>query len=252
MTKNVVRPGRHHSLRPVVPHVLTGVRVALGAAAVVATLDGRFHLAATLITMGAVTDGFDGFLARRLDVASSFGAMFDTFTDYLCFIVAPWILARALVASDGSIIREALIGLPLLTGAWRSARNSLLIVARDREVRELPGLATVFFAFLPVAVVFLDSGAVVGRGLPTVLIFSAVVLSLLMVTPVPYPKLTKFRGASAPILVLLAVMPFFGTRILAGVMIVVGLLYVSSAHLFVRRRPFISAGDPNGPRLTRE
>lgn len=237
MTKHVTRHERHHPLRVVVPHALTGARVVLGAAAVVTTLDGRFHTAATLITLGAVTDGLDGFLARRLKVSSAFGAMFDTFTDYLCFIIAPWALARALVAADGGVIREALIGLPLLTGALRSARNSLLIVTQDREVCELPGLATVFFAFLPVAVVFLDYGAAAGRRFSSVLIFAVVIFSLLMVTSVPYPKLTKFRGASAPILFLLAVMPFFVTRVLAGVMIVVGLAYVSLAHLFVRRRP---------------
>ena len=75
--------------------MLTGSRVALGAAATVAALDGRFHTAAALITLGAATDILDGLLARRLGVASAFGALFDTFSDYLCFVVAPWTLTRA-------------------------------------------------------------------------------------------------------------------------------------------------------------
>jgi CDP-diacylglycerol--serine O-phosphatidyltransferase len=224
--------------------VLTGARVALGGAAIITALDGRLYPAAALITAGAVTDVLDGSLARRLGVASAFGALFDTFSDYLCFIVAPWLLTRALVAADGGVAHEALAGLPLLTGALRYARNSLLIVARGEEVRELPGLATVFFAFLPVAAVFLDARAHVGGpALSGILTFFVVTFSLLMVAPVRYPKLSKVRGMSAAVSVPLVLMPFFGTRVLAGVMLVGGLLYVAFAHLLVRGGGPV-AGDP--------
>lgn len=239
MLEDSTREGRRRQFRALVPHALTGARVVLGAGAVITAHGGQFHTAATLITLGAVTDGFDGFLARRLNVSSSFGALFDTFTDYLCFIVAPWALARALVVPDANPTNDVLLGLPLLTGAIRSARNSLLIVGqKQREVRELPGLATVFFAFLPVAAVFLGAPPLLdARSLSTVLIVSILIFSLLMVTSIPYPKLSKFGGLSAPIFLLLAVMPFYGTRILAGVMVVVGLAYVLLAHRLVRRPP---------------
>lgn len=226
--------------------MLTGSRVALGAAATVAALDGRFHTAAALITLGAATDVLDGALARRLDSATAFGALFDTFSDYLCFVVAPWVLTRALAAAGGSVAHEALVGLPLLTGAVRYARNSLLIVEAGREVRELPGLATVFFAFLPVAAVFLDARALVGgASLSTILTFFVVTFSLLMVAPVRYPKLARARWAPAAVLVLLVVMPFFGTRALAAVLVVAGLLYVAVAHLFAREMAPDAAGVPD-------
>jgi len=224
-------------LRKAVPQVLTGSRVVFGAAAVITSLDGQFYLAAALITLGAVTDGFDGLLARRLNVSSAFGALFDCFTDYLCFVVAPWILMRGIVDLGGNIVQEAVIGLPLLTGAIRSAPNSLFIVAQSKEVHELPGLATVFFAFLPVTTLFLEARSLVGeRQLTIVLTSFVVIFSLLMLSPVRYPKLTKFRGASAPLLVLLTLMPFLGTRVLAGVMLTLGLMYVALAHLLVRSK----------------
>ena len=235
--EKVTRRGRLYRPRVIAPQVVTGSRVVFGAAAAVTAADGRLHTAAALITLGAVTDVLDGLLARRLGVASAFGALFDTFTDYLCFVVAPWALTRALVGGGGGWMQESLLGLPLLTGALRYARNSLLIVARDGEVRELPGLATVFYAFLPVAAVFLEAPALVGGPrLAAALTFLVVAFSLLMVTPVRYPKLNNFRGLSAPVLVLLVVMPFAGTRILAGMMFVAGLLYVGLAPLFTRRR----------------
>ena len=181
---------RLRGLRAAAPQVLTAARVMLGAAAVDKASGGEPRTAAALITLGAATDILDGFLARRLGVASEFGALFDTFTDYLCFVVAPWALTRALVGVDAGVAHEALLALPLLTAALRYARNSLLIVTQRGEVRELPGLATVFFAFLPVAAVFLDARALVGASaLSAALTFFVVAFSLLMVAPVRYPKL---------------------------------------------------------------
>lgn len=236
MSEDAERDGRRRRLRAAAPQVVTGARVALGAAAVVATSEGLLYTAAALITFGAATDVLDGLLARRLNVASAFGALFDTFSDYLCFVVAPWALTRALVGACGAVWQEALVGLPLLTGAIRYARNSLLIVGRAQEVRELPGLATVFFAFLPVAAVFLDARALVGaRSLSALLTFLVVLFSLLMVASVRYPKLTRPRWVPAALLVPLVSMPFFGTRVLAGVMVVAGLLYVGLAHMAGRR-----------------
>ena len=242
MVDDATGRGWRYRIRAAVPQVLTGSRVVFGAAAVITALDGRLYAAAALITFGAVTDVLDGLLARRLGVASAFGALFDTFTDYFCFVVAPWALTRAVVGADGGLIRETLIGLPLLTGALRYARNSLLIVTRAEEVRELPGLATVFFAFLPVAAVFLDAAALVGESrLSALMTFLVVTFSLLMVTSLRYPKLNSFRRLSTPVLLSLVAMPFLGTRPLAGVMLVAGLLYVAFAHLLTRRRPRAAA-----------
>jgi CDP-diacylglycerol--serine O-phosphatidyltransferase len=221
-----------------VPQMLTVSRVALGAASIITTLDGRIYLTAVLITLGAVTDVLDGIAARRLGVASDTGALFDTFTDYLCFVVAPWFLTRVLVASDGSVFHELLIGSPLVMGAIRYARISLLIVNQSQEIRQLPGLATVFFAFLPVVAVFLDAPMVINLPLfSAVLTFFVVIFSLLMIAPVRYPKLARFRGITAAVTFLLIVMPFLGTRILASIMLVFGLLYVALAHKLTREQP---------------
>jgi len=225
-----------HWLRLAVPQVLTGARVVLGAAAIVSIPRGQYYLAAVLITFGAVTDVLDGFVARRLGTASAFGALFDTFTDYLCFVVAPWALTRVLVGADGNIWLDVLVGLPLLTGAIRYARNSLIIATQKDEFRELPGLATVFFAFLSVATVFLDAKAFIGETLLSrFLTFLVVVFSVLMVTSVRYPKITNFRAMTVPFTVLLVAMPFFGTRILALVMVILGLLYVGFGPLLLKK-----------------
>jgi phosphatidylserine synthase len=225
-------------MRAVVPNVLTAARIPLGAAAVVAATEDRLVLAATLITIGGVTDGIDGWAARRLGVSGPFGALFDCFCDYLCFVVAPWMLTRTLLAAETSSPLDALLMLPLLTAAVRYARNGLIVSTRAVEIRELPGLGTVFFAFLSVAAVFLDrpqwlNGPQFAWGMTTLV----VLFSVLMIAPITYPKLTAFRGASPVVIVLLACMPFVATEFLAAVMLVVGLLYAIAAPFLVRRGP---------------
>jgi len=224
-------------MRVLVPHALTAARIPLGAGAIIAAGDDRLVLAATLITVCAVSDGLDGWAARVLRVSSPFGALFDYFCDYLCFVIAPWMLTRMLLASDPSLIREAFLVLPLLTSALRYAQNGLTVSSREDEIRVLPGLGTVFFAFLSVTAVFLDARrSVDGQQFAWMMTAIVVLFSLLMVAPIEYPKLTAYRGASPVVLVLLACMPFVATRFLAAVMLVTGLLYAVAAPLLLRKR----------------
>ena len=215
-------------------HAVTAGRLALGAAAATAALDARLTTAATLITICAVLDGVDGKLARRLSASSPFGALFDYFCDYLCFVVAPWLLTRMLVGADGDIV-DAVLTLPLVTGAARYARSGVIVATQDREARELPGLATMFFAFVSVLAVYLDlPRAVTPPTATAIVVVLSLTMAVLMVVPVRYPKLTAFRGVSPTVLVLLGVMPIVGTRVIAWMAVVIGLAYVVAGPWLVR------------------
>ena len=220
---------------PGLPHLLTASRVVLGAVALNAALDGDFTRAAAFITASAVVDGLDGKLARWLNASSPFGGLFDYFCDYLCFLVAPWALTRGLLGPDRAPIADAVLMLPLVTGAIRYARNSLLVTSQREEVRQLPGLGTVFFAFVSVLAVFLDAPLRLSPDqLEVTLLTMTAVLSLLMVAPVEYPKLTNFRGASPAVLVLLTAMPIVGTTAIALAALVIGWSYVVLGPLLTR------------------
>jgi CDP-diacylglycerol--serine O-phosphatidyltransferase len=218
-------------------NAVTMVRVPLGAAALIASLGGNLTAAATLITICAVLDGVDGKVARWLSAATPFGALFDYFCDYLCFVVAPWALTRALVDAGGGLV-DALLVVPLVTGAARYARSGVIVAGRNPrgdEVRDLPGLATMFFAFVGVVAVFLDVRSVLApQAAVTAVVVMAVAMSLLMVAPVRYPKLTAFPGVSPTVLVLLAAMPVVGTQMIAAAALVIGLAYVVAGPLLVR------------------
>jgi CDP-diacylglycerol--serine O-phosphatidyltransferase len=220
---------------PGLPHVLTASRVVMGAIALDAALDGQFPRAAAFITASAVVDGLDGKVARWMKASSPFGGVFDYFCDYLCFLVAPWALTRGLLGPERAAVADAVLVLPLLTGAIRYARNSLLVTSQRDEVVQLPGLGTVFFAFVGVLAVFLDAPARLSPDqLEVVLLTMTTVLSLLMVAPLEYPKLTNFRGASPAVLVLLAAMPLLGTTVIALAALVIGWSYVVLGPLWAR------------------
>jgi len=206
-----------------IPQLLTAARVILAGWALSAAIAGQLHLAASLITFGAVTDGLDGIAARKLRSATEFGALFDYFADYLCYIVAPWVLSSSLLPEGSSPLAALALGTPLLAGAVRYARNGLLLRTEDFEQLGFPGLGTVFYAFVVVAWVFLDLGR---NRADTALILSVPVLCVLMVTPVRYPKLVASKLVFFPVLLGLLLMPFVLTRYLATLTLVLVGAYV--------------------------
>lgn len=221
-------------IRELLPHTMTASRAVLGAAAIVAALDGQLRAAATLIAVSALADGLDGHVARWLGAATPFGALFDYFCDYLTLVVAPWTLGRMLLG-DLTAMQEIGLGLPLLTAAIRYARNGETVVLMH-PAPDLPGVGTVFSAFVSVVAVFLDAHSYMSsRTLGILVPTSVAVLAILMLAPVHYPKLTRFRGWSPTVLVLLAVMPFAGTTVLAAVAILLGVLYIIVGPFLARR-----------------
>jgi phosphatidylserine synthase len=115
------------------------------------------------------------------------------------------------------------LGLPLLAGAVRYSRNGLLLRSEDFAQVGFPGLGTVFYAFLVVAWVFLGWA---GERSTVSLALAVPILSVLMVTPVRYPKLVTSRCVFFPILLGLLLMPFALTKYLAALCLVLVSAYV--------------------------
>jgi CDP-diacylglycerol--serine O-phosphatidyltransferase len=217
-----------------VPQAVTASRVVLGAIALLAAIAGRDALSATLITLGAVTDMVDGPLARALGVRSDFGARFDSFADYLCYVVAPVVLSRSILAAPEPVLSTILVTLPLLAGAARYSRN-LGQRSETFAVAGIPGLATVFYAFLIVGFEFARPDSLLGPRPAAVVLGAAVVFaSTMMVAPVRYPKVTARKAVLAAVAIALVLMPFVFTRPLAACMLVLGTIY---AFVPLARRP---------------
>ncbi len=201
----------------------TATRIGLAAGAVLAAQSGRLDVAATLITLGIVTDGCDGVLARRFKAESEFGGLFDYFADYLCYIIAPWLLTCALLAPLAGLTM-VVCAVPLLTAAIRYSRNGNLLRAESFEQLGFPGLLTVFYSLFVVCLVFLH---VPPAGLTRIGILIVVAgFSCMMVAPVRYPKLTRFKSVFGIVYISLTVMPFLFTRPLAAIVLALVFAYV--------------------------
>lgn len=95
-----------------IPNILTMLRVALIPVLVVLAYlpyDWRFLVAAGVFLLAAITDWFDGYLARKLNQSSAFGRFLDPVADKLMVaaalvILVQWHHERALVVISAIVI----------------------------------------------------------------------------------------------------------------------------------------------------
>jgi CDP-diacylglycerol--serine O-phosphatidyltransferase len=87
---------KHGSLRPkkvpfhkMIPNMITLTAMASGMTSIKFAIAGKWELAAYCIIIAAFMDAFDGAAARLLKAQSKLGAELDSFSDFVCFGVAP-------------------------------------------------------------------------------------------------------------------------------------------------------------------
>tara|TARA_B100000674_G_scaffold441978_1_gene406030 strand:+ start:152 stop:727 length:576 start_codon:yes stop_codon:yes gene_type:complete len=102
-----------------IPNLITGLRVILVLPIVWALLTSKFELAILLFIIAGVSDGVDGYLAKRFDWSSRIGGILDALADkflltstFLClwllnvfsgwFVI--WVLLRDLMIIFGGIV----------------------------------------------------------------------------------------------------------------------------------------------------
>ncbi len=101
-----------------IPNLICLARIALIWPVLWALQAGNYYIAFTLFTIAAISDGLDGFLAKRFDWTSELGKLLDPMADKLLLVavfivgtwnglVPPWLAATA-------IARDVLIGLGAL------------------------------------------------------------------------------------------------------------------------------------------
>lgn len=208
------------SAKYLVPQAITAARLISSTVAIFASILNDFHLAVKLITIGIVIDSFDGYIARKLQVTSEFGSLFDYYSDYLGNVVAPSIIIFHLIREANWTFAAALASLPILTGAIRYARNTLLMKKEQFEEAGYPGLGTVFFALFLVEVILLDLAAKLSHSSFRLLILIAIpFFSVMMIAPWRYPKLTKSVAVNIGVCSLLILHLFLHTIVIPGLVL---------------------------------
>lgn len=123
------------------PNILTLVRLALILPFALALYRGQFMLALALFVLAAISDGVDGFLARRFGWFSRFGAIADPLADKALLVtsyavmtmtglVPAWLLVvivvRDLVIVSGGLAFHFLIGRYQVSPSWLGKLNTFV------------------------------------------------------------------------------------------------------------------------------
>ncbi len=120
-------PVSHKSSSPLrhLPNLITCLRIALAAPLIMMVLQQRFAAALIIGTIAGLSDGVDGFLARRFGWRSALGAVLDAVADKLmlvgvylalasigriAFALAWLVLARDLIIVTGALLFRVIIG----------------------------------------------------------------------------------------------------------------------------------------------
>jgi CDP-diacylglycerol--serine O-phosphatidyltransferase len=193
----------------VIPTLFTCGNMTFGALSIMSSISGNFSKAAWLLICAITCDMLDGRIARMTKTTSEFGVQMDSLSDLVSFGVAPAFMMYQLVLSSKNYTSGGAIAiLFILCSALRLAKFN--VKAQDGTVKNsfsglpTPASAGVLISFVLSYELFVASAdsALTFKTIPILmknmpLFFDAmpitmVILSLLMVSSIPYISLKKF------------------------------------------------------------
>ncbi len=92
MNANTTRKKPHRGIY-LLPNLFTTSALFCGFYAIVASINGKFEIAAIAIFISMILDGVDGRVARLTNTQSDFGAEYDSLADMVSFGLAPALVA---------------------------------------------------------------------------------------------------------------------------------------------------------------
>lgn len=167
--------------------LVTLANAGVGVAALLLATLGEPGLVARLVLLAAVADGLDGIIARHLG-GTTVGPTLDSMADIVSFGTAPALFVFAVLRESwgplaGDPVRLAIAAVvPGMFVVFSLVRTGLYTeFVGPEETR--PGIQNTLASSL------LAAGYLAGVTHPLAIAGAGLVLSVLMVTPVPYPKL---------------------------------------------------------------
>jgi CDP-diacylglycerol--serine O-phosphatidyltransferase len=188
------------------------------------------RLAAAMLIACVLFDGLDGALARRLGVASPFGAQMDSLVDMCSFgLAAPVVVYASLAGSAPALLIIPACALVSVCAAIRLARFNV----SPKDGRFFCGVPTTMCAAV------LAVGTLISPEIPPDFRVAGVaVLGLAMVSSFPYAKLARLLRLPPWLLVLPVIGALIDPRL---TFVAVVLAYLSSGPLvWLRRRQHLA------------
>lgn len=160
-----------------IPNIITLLRIALVPAVVVALLEQHFTQALFLFAVAGISDGLDGYLAKRYHWSSRLGSILDPLADKLLLVgtfvslfwleLLPWWLMAAIVGRDvlivcGALAYHLMIGAYELTPTFLSKANTFfqiilgLAIVLAADLLMLPDMVLVVLVYVVLVVTVLS------------------------------------------------------------------------------------------------
>jgi len=112
-----------------IPNTLTLMNLLCGLSAILVLVQSenphKLLVAPALIMLGAFSDFFDGFLARKLNVVTEIGKQLDSFSDMITFGIAPILLINYTSLCESALFIISSSSIFIMAGAYRLARYNL-------------------------------------------------------------------------------------------------------------------------------
>jgi len=215
-----------------IPDIVTLSNALFGITAMFAVHGGFIDLAFILLLLAAVADGADGYLARR-HTGSELGESLDSLADVISFGAAPAVIVYFIYGADHPFLVGAVVCFYVICGILRLARfNALPKNTSDFEGLPITAGCVMLAAYLLMDDRYIHYFAVIAL---------VVILSLLMVSTLPYCKLKNPKHiAVALVIVGLTISSFFidvgYTHVFSSILFLSMVLYAASPVINIRAK----------------
>ncbi len=172
------------------PNTLTIANMFFGFISIILIMQGEYYNAGLFILLAGLLDIFDGKIARLLGISSKFGVEFDSLADTVSFCVAPSFLVFNLYAGNLPFFLGAIISfIPLICGTVRLAKYNLDTDENGHKSYFI-GLSTPISTVTILAFMYFNNHIVGGGfyGNPNIALLMVLMLGVLMLSPIPFPK----------------------------------------------------------------
>lgn len=168
------------------PTIITCGNLSAGFLAMLLAVQGRFIQAAALVLVAAALDLIDGVVARGSDTDGEFGANLDSLADFVSFGAAPAVALYLSALHTLPVTGVTACLFYVVCGALRLARFPLV---KSPE----------YFIGLPIPPAGVALAGLAALDLTWPFMLAAVLLlSVLMVSEIPFPKLSNVSLSSRP------------------------------------------------------
>tara|TARA_B100000700_G_C14818016_1_gene748457 strand:- start:241 stop:918 length:678 start_codon:yes stop_codon:yes gene_type:complete len=167
-----------------IANLITLTSLCISILSIIQSCNFKFEISSYLIFTCFILDGCDGFVARRLKVASNFGKQLDSFSDMISFGVAPGILMYNFLIYEFNYI--VLSHIALLIPICSALRLANYNIDKTKKIT-FSGLTTpvnaIFLSSIPLINIY-DNHSFIQKLLinPKVITIAIVIMSILLIS----------------------------------------------------------------------